>query len=119
MAGESMMRWGGIVAAGCALGLIAGPAAAQVRTLEDALAAAYANNPQLQAARAQLRATDEGVPQALAGWRPTVIVSGGGGYAPGEYTTKTNGTSIDGISEPGIDRRTRASTGRSCKARRP
>jgi TolC family type I secretion outer membrane protein len=45
-------------------------------TLLDALAKAYNNNPQLQAARAQLRATDEGVPQAKSGWRPTVTATG-------------------------------------------
>jgi outer membrane protein len=49
------------------------PVAAQ--TLQEALALAYANNPTLQAARAQLRAVDENVPQALAGWRPTVSVT--------------------------------------------
>jgi outer membrane protein/adhesin transport system outer membrane protein len=52
----------------------AGPAAAE--TLEEALAAAYANNPTLQAARAELRATDELVPQALSGWRPTAAING-------------------------------------------
>lgn len=50
------------------------PVAAQ--TLQDALAMAYSNNPSLQAARAQLRAVDENVPQALAGWRPTVQLGG-------------------------------------------
>lgn len=50
------------------------PAAGQ--TLQEALAMAYANNPTLQAARAQLRAVDENVPQALAGWRPTVQITG-------------------------------------------
>lgn len=82
------MRLSGI-ATGAALLLAAGPAwtqpPTQVHTLQDALAAAYANNPQLQAARAQLRATDEGVPQALAGWRPTVVLSGSVGYADGTY----------------------------------
>ncbi|MBV9747873.1 MAG: TolC family outer membrane protein [Acetobacteraceae bacterium] len=84
------MRLGGIVT-GFALVLAAGaaPAQAQVRTLQDALAAAYANNPQIQAARAQLRATDENVPQALAGWRPTVVVSGSLGYGEGTYRTFT------------------------------
>ena len=42
------------------------------RTLSEALAATYANQPILQAERAKLRATDENVPAALAGWRPTV-----------------------------------------------
>lgn len=53
------------------------PAAGQ--TLQEALAMAYANNPTLQAARANLRAVDENVPQALAGWRPTVQITGSGG----------------------------------------
>jgi outer membrane protein len=52
-------------------------------TLQEALTAAYANNPQLQAARAQLRSVDENVPQALAGWRPTVILNGTAGYGDG------------------------------------
>ncbi|MCG8547383.1 MAG: TolC family outer membrane protein [Alphaproteobacteria bacterium] len=52
--------------------------AAQGESLSEALILAYINNPTLQAQRASLRATDEGVPQALSGWRPTVeIVSDG------------------------------------------
>lgn len=53
------------------------------RTLGEALAAAYSNNPALQAARAQLRSVDENVPQALAGWRPSVVLAGTAGYADG------------------------------------
>lgn len=49
------------------------------RTLQQALALAYANNPSLQAARASLRATDESVPAAIAGWRPTIVVTGAAG----------------------------------------
>jgi len=41
---------------------------------------AYASNPTLEAARAQLRATDEGVPQALSEWRPTVLGTAQGGH---------------------------------------
>jgi outer membrane protein len=55
----------------------------QPHTLQEALGATYANNPALQASRAQLRATDEGVPQALAGWRPTIVLSGTAGYGAG------------------------------------
>ena len=55
----------------------------RIRTLTDALAASYANNPALQAERATLRATDEGVPQALSGWRPQVSMSGQAGYGDG------------------------------------
>lgn len=53
------------------------------RTLAGALATTYLNQPALQASRAQLRATDENVPQALSGWRPTVIMAGSLGYGDG------------------------------------
>jgi outer membrane protein len=53
------------------------------RTLAEALAATYANQPALQAERAHLRSTDENVPQALAGWRPTVVMAGTAGYGDG------------------------------------
>jgi outer membrane protein len=53
------------------------------RTLAQALAATYSNQPALQAERAKLRATDEGVPTALAGWRPTVVLAGTAGYGDG------------------------------------
>lgn len=49
------------------------------RTLQQALAVAYATNPTLQTARAQLRATDENVPKALAGWRPQVVMTASAG----------------------------------------
>lgn len=49
-------------------------------TLPEALADAYANNTELGSARAHLRAVDEQVPQALAGWRPTVTLNSSGGY---------------------------------------
>ncbi len=48
-------------------------------TLQEALALAYANNPTLQASRAQLRATDENVSGALGGWRPQVSFIGQAG----------------------------------------
>lgn len=52
--------------------LATGPGPAAALTLEEALAEAYLSNPTLQARRAQLRAVDEGVPQAMSGWRPNV-----------------------------------------------
>ncbi|MDF2368427.1 TolC family outer membrane protein [Sneathiella sp.] len=45
-------------------------------TLSDALASTYQNNPSLMAARANVRSVDEGVPQALSGWRPEVYAIG-------------------------------------------
>lgn len=56
--------------------MLAGIHEAGAETLEEALARAYETNPTLLARRAQLRAVDEGVSQALSGWRPTVSVSG-------------------------------------------
>ncbi|TXM63805.1 channel protein TolC, partial [Methylobacterium sp. WL12] len=50
------------VAAGLA---VVGPAASE--TLESALAKAYGGNPQLNASRANVRATDEGVAIAKSG----------------------------------------------------
>jgi outer membrane protein len=45
-------------------------------TLEGSLVLAYQNNPTLNAQRASVRATDEGVPQALSGYRPRVTFNG-------------------------------------------
>ncbi|MBK3736687.1 outer membrane protein/adhesin transport system outer membrane protein [Azospirillum brasilense] len=50
---------------------------ASAQSLEDALAQAYSNNPALAAQRARQRAVDEGVPQALSGYRPTVRATAG------------------------------------------
>ena len=51
---------------------IAAPGPAASETLEETLIAAYLTNPELAAQRADLRATDEGVSQAISNWRPTV-----------------------------------------------
>jgi len=64
--------------AGSALGVCCSGATAD--TLEWALVQAYQNNPSLNAQRAVLRATDENVPKALSGYRPTVSITGLGGY---------------------------------------
>jgi len=72
------------------LGLLGAASPAAAQTLDQALAATYADNPQLQAERANLRATDEGVPQALAGWRPQVTVSGTAGYNQGTITSPSS-----------------------------
>ena len=69
-----------MLVAATVLGL-ASPAAAE--TIEQALARAYANNPQLNAQRAIVRQSDEGVPQALSGYRPNVSANASVGR---EYT---------------------------------
>lgn len=52
------------------------PGAASADTLFGAMEKAYVTNPVLNGARAGQRATDELVPQALSGWRPTISVEG-------------------------------------------
>lgn len=44
------------------------------QTLDEALISTYMTNPTLEAQRSAVRAADELVPQALAGWRPTVTI---------------------------------------------
>lgn len=76
-----------VVYASVAAGLGAFAAAgAHGETLEEALASTYNTNPQILAERANLRAIDEGVPQALAGWRPTVTFSSSIGTQRSENT---------------------------------
>ena len=82
---ELLMRRRLLASAAIGLGLVAA-GGARAETLEEALAATYVNNPQILAERANLRAVDEGVPQALSGWRPTVTFTGGIGAALSETT---------------------------------
>ncbi len=74
-----------------AAGLIAVAPAARGQTLQEALAQAYANNPTLLAARAQLRIVDENVPQALAGWRPTVSIASSIGWTDSQVRQRGAG----------------------------
>jgi outer membrane protein len=48
------------------------PGFAAAEKIDAALARAYQTNPQLNAQRATVRQTDEGVPQALSGYRPNI-----------------------------------------------
>jgi outer membrane protein len=65
-----------VLAAWTALALCCAlPAAAFAEALPEALVKAYQTNPQLNAERARQRATDENVPQALAGYRPQIVAS--------------------------------------------
>lgn len=88
----------GLMSSAAALPVVVSPAWAM--SLEDALALAYQSNPQLVAARAQLRATDEGVPQALGQWKPQVTLSGsiGKGSLKQHYDEIPNSTTrYDGL----------------------
>mgnify|MGYP001045788988 CR=1 FL=1 len=69
-----------------------GPLPALADTIEAALVRAYQNNPQLNQQRAIVRATDEGVPQALSGYRPKVAVTATGGYQYLDSNSTSGGT---------------------------
>ena len=94
------LRFGKVIVAGTIratgshalrLGLLLGAAwafplsGAHAETLYGALGKAYTANPTLNVQRASLRATDEGVPQALSGYRPTVTGSANAGVRSSIY----------------------------------
>ena len=60
--------------------LVGQTAPVRAETLKQALAAAYKSNPQLDAERARLRATDEEVPRAKSGYRPSIIGNADAGW---------------------------------------
>lgn len=78
----SRLRQTGLVILGFALAPVVADAAPPA-TLTQALSEAYYDNPTLQAQRASLRATDEDVPTALSGWRPTIELQGSVGRVTG------------------------------------
>ncbi len=69
-----LKHWTRILLTSAALAVGAGQVSAE--TLIEAMVSAYSSNPTLQAERARQRGTDELVPQALSGWRPTVNTEG-------------------------------------------
>jgi outer membrane protein len=77
-----------------------GPVPALADTIEAALVRAYQNNPQLNAQRAQVRFTDENVPQALSGYRPKVAVNASIGYQYSDTLTTAGGTATTLVRTP-------------------
>src|SRR3546814_2867997 len=69
--------------------VVCGPAWGQ--TLEDALVQSYQSNPTLAAERANLRATNEQVAQALSGYRPSVQATGSIGIERDETRAASGG----------------------------
>src|SRR5262245_42822352 len=69
-----------VIAAGIVVGLLTvGAVDVRATTLEEAMVLAYENNPTLEAARAELRATDEQIAQAKSLRRPTIDITGDAG----------------------------------------
>ncbi|MDB5641389.1 MAG: bepC [Hyphomicrobiales bacterium] len=80
--------------AGCVA--LAQPLSAE--TISGALARAYGFNPDLNAQRASGRATDENLPTALSGYRPTITANGDVGFNVNE--TSGGGNSATRYSQP-------------------
>jgi outer membrane protein len=74
--------------------------AARAEGLDDAIAAAYQNNPTLQYQRAQLRVTDEGYVQARAGFRPQVSLQATGERRDYTGATANSGSAYAVASQP-------------------
>ena len=106
-----------------AAALAGGTQGARADSLIQALADAYAGNAEIQAERQRQRQTDEALPEAQAGWRPSVEIQGGvdrqhqyfGLGLPGippvqDITPRTAALTVDqpiwhgGAIEAGIDR---------------
>ncbi len=79
-------------AASALLIALMGPVPALADTIEAALVRAYQTNPQLNAQRAQVRITDENVPQALSGYRPKVAVTASAGVQYTDTLSTAGGT---------------------------
>lgn len=79
---------------GAALVVLAQPARSQ--TLADALAMAYTGNPTLGAEREQLRATDELMPQARSGYRPSLTIDGDAGVEYNDTDSASSDTLTPG-----------------------
>ncbi len=76
--------------------VLAGAAGASAETLESALARAYGNNPDINAQRASVRATDETVPQAKSGYRPQINGTADVGRTYTEFDSGTPRTVFGG-----------------------
>jgi outer membrane protein len=98
---------------------------ARAETLNSALVKAYYNNPTLNAQRSSVRATDELVPQALSGYRPTVTgtasaepsnsksYGGGTGSTSDNRVVRSMGVTVEQNVFDGFQTRNRVRSGES------
>src|SRR5450759_1160369 len=94
---DGLLGMGGVkVVTGAAAAVLlmayVGPTPSLADTIEAALVRAYQNNPQLNAQRAQVRSTDENVPQALSVYRPRCALTGSAGHQYTDTNTTAGGS---------------------------
>lgn len=77
--------------------VVVSASAVRAETLLETLAQAYRYNPQLDAERARLRATDEDVARANSGYRPDISASG---FVSHEHTSTRPSTGSGGSTSP-------------------
>lgn len=94
------MSFRGRLLAATLCGGLASASSAGAETLADAIALAYANNPTLQAQRANQRALDETYVQARAGWRPTLGAQVTANWAESQTPIAGRGRDLDGDGLP-------------------
>jgi outer membrane protein len=83
-----------------ALGCGGAPDLALAESLAEALAAAYVNNPRINAERARLRATDEELARAQSGYRPTLF--GTADWTMWQKTETAPPSVNDGVTNPKV-----------------
>ncbi|MBM0204255.1 TolC family outer membrane protein [Micromonospora sp. STR1s_5] len=94
---QNRRRSGVLLAASVSAAVLGWASGSSGETLESAIARAYSGNPSLDAQRAAVRATDENVPRALSGYRPSVSLSGtiGASYSTGVTTSSLGGGDVN------------------------
>jgi len=94
------MKWGVIIASAFLFNMTAYADHSKSFTLSDALGYAYDDNPTLNAARYELRRINEQLPQARAGWRPTIKADLSAAHV--DVTGDPQGPDSDGASPKSI-----------------
>ena len=90
-----------VLSAICFLGFVSMPSGTlRAETMSGALARAYETNPQLNAQRADTRAIDENLPNALSGYRPVASASADGGLLRENYAFPNSNGKINYVSHP-------------------
>ncbi|HYD32806.1 MAG TPA: TolC family outer membrane protein [Azospirillaceae bacterium] len=102
----------------CGLFGVLGASSAWAEPLEQALAKAYSTNPSLDAQRAAVRATDEGVAQARSGYRPQVSATANAGVSR-SVTEQTGGVGTSSTSINGTFGRTNLTRSLGVTAQQP
>jgi outer membrane protein len=77
------------------LAILIATSASYALTLEEALRHAYQNNPEINAQRAALRITDETVPTALSGYRPSLSATASAGGQRSDFQTYSGATGVN------------------------